>query len=326
MNFHCELCIYHTSNRKDYIKHEMTAKHKKRLLEDKNEKKSHMHYHCEFCDFHTSKKTDYTTHCMTAKHKKLISGNKFTQKIPSCFRMEPPVKVTEESSIIDIVKQVIILQSKQEELAAIQIELTNKQMELTNKQMELAILEKQQSLVTTNNNCINNNCNNNQFNLQFFLNDTCKNASNFTEFIDNISVSFEDIKTNGELGFANGITKIIVDNLKQLNLENRPIHCTDVKRETFYVKDENQWEKDKSTKIIEQGINEVKRKGINKLVEWREETPEREEDNHPFEQLDLQMHVELTPGHKMEKFFPKMLSIIAKETKLEKDCNIMKQY
>lgn len=327
MNFNCECCDFHTSNKKDYNKHKMTAKHKKRIEPDKHAEKSHLKYHCETCDFLTSKKTDYTIHCNTAKHKKRINHEKNAEK------------THDESSIIDIVKQVLISQGnnhqheiidKQIEWTNKQIEQTNKQIELTNKQIELALVEKQQtqSLITTNNNSNNNinninnnncnNTNNTQFNLQFFLNDTCKNAGNFTEFIDKIRVSFEDIKTNGELGFANGISKIIVDNLKQLNLENRPIHCTDVKRETFYVKDENQWEKENSVNIIKQGVNEVKRKGMVTLNEWREETPERYEENHPAEQLEYQMQGELTPGSKMDKLFPKMLNIIAKETKLEK--------
>jgi hypothetical protein len=302
----------------------MTAKHKKRIEPDKHDEKSHWKYHCETCDFLTSKKTDYTIHCNTAKHKKRINHEKNEKN---------EKKPQDESSIIDIVKQVLISQGNnpQHELIDKQIEWTNKQIELTNKQIELAEKQQSQSLITTNNNNnntnnninnnINNNCNNTnntQFNLQFFLNDTCKNAGNFTEFINNIRVSFEDIKTNGELGFVNGISKIIVDNLKQLNLENRPIHCTDVKRETFYVKDENQWEKDKSVKIIEKGVNEVKRKGMVTLNEWREETPERYEENHPAEQLEYQMQGELTPGNKMDKLFPKILNIIAKETKLDK--------
>ena len=328
MIYCCECCDYHTSSNKDYVKHNLTAKHKKRIETDKHAEKSHLKYHCETCDFFTSNKTDYTIHCKTAKHKK-----RFSEKILA-------EKTQDESSIIDIVKQVLISQGNnpQHELIDKQIEWTNKQIELTNKQIELAEKQQSQSLITTNNNTNNNNTNNNntnnninnninkncnntnntQFNLQFFLNDTCKNAGNFTEFINNIRVSFEDIKTNGELGFVNGISKIIVDNLKQLNLENRPIHCTDVKRETFYVKDENQWEKDKSVKIIEKGVNEVKRKGMVTLNEWREETPERYEENHPAEQLEYQMQGELTPGNKMDKLFPKILNIIAKETKLEK--------
>ena len=323
MNYQCEICDFQSSNKNDYNRHCMTAKHKKCILNVKNAEKTQLNFHCETCAFYTSNKTNYSTHCLTAKHKKR-------------FKQENPEKKThdEESCIIDIVKHVLITQyGNQHELMDKQIEWTNKQIELTNKHIELALVEKQQSqsLITTTNNSTNNNINNNinnnfnntnnntQFNLQFFLNDTCKNASNFTEFIDNIRVSFEDIKTNGELGFVNGISKIIVENLKQLELENRPIHCTDVKRETFYVKDENQWEKENSTKIIKQGVNEVKRKGMVTLNEWRDDTPERYEENHPAEQLEYQMQGELTPSCKLDKLFPKMLNILAKETKLEKN-------
>ena len=311
MNYHCETCDFHSSNKNDYNRHCMTAKHKKCLLNVKNAEKTRMKFHCEYCDFYTSNKTNYTQHEMTVKHKKCILGDKNAEKSRD-----------ESSCVIDIVKQVLLSQGKQQELMNKHLELTNKQLELTNKQQQQQQQQQHTNITNQTNNNYNTN-NNNQFNLQLFLNDTCKNASNFTEFIDNIRVSFEDIKNNGQQGFVNGISKIIVDNLKQLELENRPIHCTDVKRETFYVKEENQWETENSKRIIEKGVNEVKRKGMITLNEWRDETPERYEENHPAEQLEYQMQGELTPSNNMDKLFPKVLNILAKETKLEKNNTIV---
>ena len=100
---------------------------------------------------------------------------------------------------------------------------------------------------TTNNN-INTNSHNKAFNLNFFLNETCKNAMNITDFVDSIKLQLSDLMDVGELGYVDGISKIIVKNLNNLDETIRPIHCTDKKRETFYVKDQNQWEKEDNNK------------------------------------------------------------------------------
>ena len=89
-----------------------------------------------------------------------------------------------------------------------------------------------------------NNTQNNNFNVNMFLNVQCKDAINFTDFIERIEVSHDDLENNAQLGFVNGISKILLDNLQRLTLYERPIHCTDVKRETMYIKDDNQWQKD----------------------------------------------------------------------------------
>ena len=110
-------------------------------------------------------------------------------------------------------------------------------------------------------NTTNNTMNNmNHFNINMFLNEQCKNAINenkYSDFIERIEVSHDDLENNAQLGFVNGITKILMDNLKQLTLYERPIHCTDIKRETLYIKDSDKWEKERSDKKIEGAIQEV---------------------------------------------------------------------
>ena len=125
----------------------------------------------------------------------------------------------------------------------------------------------------TTNNITNNNQQNNQFNINMFLNETFKDAINFSDFIDRIEISHDDLENNAQLGFVNGMTKILMDNLKLLTLHERPIHCTDVKRETLYIKDHNVWDKEQSVEKLENAIQEVSRKSIKSLSQWKKSNP-----------------------------------------------------
>jgi hypothetical protein len=138
------------------------------------------------------------------------------------------------------------------------------------------ILEIAKNGSITNNNHINNNCmNNNTFNLQFFLNETCKNAMNITDFVDSINLQLADLIHLGEVGYVEGISKIIVKNLNALDETERPVHCTDKKRETMYIKDANEWTKedDNKTKLIKV-IRSISNKNIKLLPQFREKYPE----------------------------------------------------
>ena len=96
----------------------------------------------------------------------------------------------------------------------------------------------------------------------------------YSDFIDRIEISHDDLENNAQLGFVNGMTKILMDNLKLLTLHERPIHCTDVKRETMYIKEENKWNKDHSVEILENAIQEVSRKSMQSLSQWKKSNPE----------------------------------------------------
>jgi len=130
---------------------------------------------------------------------------------------------------------------------------------------------------TTNINANNNNTNshNKAFNLNFFLNETCKNAMNITDFVDSIKLQLTDLMDVGELGYVEGISKIIVKNLNNLDETERPIHCTDKKRETMYIKDEGQWEKEDDNKSrLKKVVKKVANKNIRLLPAFREKYPE----------------------------------------------------
>ena len=119
------------------------------------------------------------------------------------------------------------------------------------------------------------NSHNKAFNLNFFLNETCKNAMNITDFVDSIKLQLSDLMEVGELGYVEGISKIIVKNLNSLDETIRPVHCTDKKRETMYIKDEGEWNKEDEKKTkLKKAINKIADKNIRLLPQFREKYPE----------------------------------------------------
>ena len=128
---------------------------------------------------------------------------------------------------------------------------------------------------SNSNNTTTNSNNNNSFNLQFFLNETCKDAINVSEFVENIKIEFSDVENVGKKGYVTGITDMIVRNLSDLGTTKRPFHCTDVKRETIYIKDNNKWDKDSETKEnFQKVLNQIYNKNWNTLRSWAQANPE----------------------------------------------------
>jgi len=147
--------------------------------------------------------------------------------------------------------------------------LLKKNDELQN--MMLKVLE------TGTHNTINNtttNSHNKAFNLNFFLNETCKDAMNIMDFVDSIKLQLSDLERVGELGYVEGISNIIVKNLNELDVSQRPVHCTDKKRETMYIKDEDKWEKDEENSKIKKAIKKVASKNQRLITKFKEEHPD----------------------------------------------------
>ena len=126
---------------------------------------------------------------------------------------------------------------------------------------------------TTNNNTTNNNTNN--FNLNIFLNETCKDAINMTEFIENLKVGLRELEFVKDNGIVKGISNVFVNELNALDVDKRPIHCTDAKRKTLYIKDDNKWDKENkaTNEKIDRSIQHVKKKHIDSIKEWEEQHP-----------------------------------------------------
>lgn len=244
-------------------------------------------YKCDFCDYFTSKKSSYVDHILSAKHQKQASGDVLgdagdgdsapgptnAHNCPICNKRyksrnglwkhrkicKPQDEVGDHDLIMLLMKQ--------------NTELIKEHSDI--KQLILEIVKNgTNNTVCTTNIHNNNNSHNKAFNLNFFLNETCKNAMNLTDFVESIKVQVSDLEIIGELGYIEGLSSIITTNLKALDETERPVHCTDKKRETIYIKDDNKWEKedDKKTKL-RKVIRNVANKNIRLLPQYREKYP-----------------------------------------------------
>ena len=146
-----------------------------------------------------------------------------------------------------------------------------------------------------------NNTNNNQFNLNVFLNDKCKNALNITEFLESLQLQLQDLEETGRLGHVNGISRIFVNALKNMDETERPIHCTDSKRETLYIKNDDKWTKDDNKEKLKSAIDSVTNKNVEQIPQWQMEHPKcmdmESRENAELTQITLNS---LGPGDKEE--------------------------
>ena len=180
----------------------------------------------------------------------------------------------------------------------------------------LEIYKNGSNTVVTNNSVTNNN--NQKFNINVFLTEQCKNAINFSDFIKNIEVSREDLENNAQLGFVNGVSKILIDNLKQMNVNERPIHCTDSKRETMYIKDEDKWNKEEDTSKLNKAIQEVTRKSMGTLMNWKEENPDYKDRDSDFSNRCILIQQQSMAAHNRDTYYPKVIKALAKEVVVDK--------
>ena len=185
----------------------------------------------------------------------------------------------------------------------------NKEMQKQNKEMQQTIKEIVPRIGNTTNN------NNNHFNLQVFLNEDCKDALNFSEFIDKIQISFEDLENQAEIGYINGISKLFIENLQELGTHKRPIHCTDKKRKTLYIKENNEWDKEDSQNTLKKGIRSVSRKTQDCLSQEKEENLEEYEDiESDFSQKYISIRRSLLPGFPQETTINKVIEKISQNS------------
>ena len=243
-------------------------------------------FYCESCDYKTCKKSSYDTHILSAKHKKSTFSNqnqpKFCQILLSKFTCENCNKEYKDKSGLWRHKQKCNIPQNSNKSPEISKELIltiikqNSELQHTIIEQNNTIIEMSKNIQTTNSHNNNNtNSHNKTFNLQFFLNETCKDAMNITDFVDSIKLQLTDLIKVGELGYVEGLSNIITKNLNALDVTQRPVHCTDKKREVLYVKDENKWEKeDEDKNKIRKVIKRVMIKNQRLLPEYKEKYPD----------------------------------------------------
>ena len=286
-------------------------------------------FSCEKCNYLCSKQSDYNKHLLTNKHKKItndyaklatsytcVCGKSYRHRQglyahkKKCSVKANDITIYENDDykvlLMSIMEQ---LQNQQSEMALQRkdfIEQLNIQQEELKKKDEL--MEKIIHKVGHTTNTTNNH-----FNINMFLNETCKNAINLSDFIERIEISHDDLENNAQLGFVNGMTKILMDNLKLLTIHERPIHCTDAKRETIYVKDHNVWDKTQSVEKLENAIQEVSRKSILSLLDWKKNNPDYSDMDSEFSKKCIPMQLNSTAICNKDSFYPKIIHKLAKE-------------
>jgi hypothetical protein len=257
-------------------------------------------FECKKCDFICCKKSDWTRHLLTRKHSdtdkmtdntykknaenaensekntgfKCICGKLYKHR-QSLFNHTKKCKTNDKTQILldmikkdENVKEYLMEQNKQ---LISQLSQQNKTLiEQNTKLFEIAQTNNKNETVHNNN--INSN---NKFNINVFLNETCKDALNLTDFVNQISLSISDLEETGKLGYAEGISKVFITNLDGIDFTKRPIHCSDSKREMLYIKDDNQWFKENESKDkLTNAIKIVANKNIKQIPEWQKVNPE----------------------------------------------------
>jgi hypothetical protein len=254
-SFYCDSCDFKCCKQSDWNRHILTSKHKKSTESTFSNEKNANTYCCDNCG------SEYKDRSGLWRHSKKC------QKTPKNAEPEENKELdkndAQSQAINDMSNNIIMELLKQNnEFKDLLADQYKQMMDLTNK--------------IGNNN--NNNSNNKTFNLNFFLNEQCKDALNITDFANQIKLQLSDLDMIGRVGYTEGMSKIIVRNLKDMDVFKRPIHCSDLKREVMYVKDKDSWEKEGGENIkIKNAIKVIEHKNIKQLPDWKKANPESED-------------------------------------------------
>jgi hypothetical protein len=229
---------------------------------------------------------------------------KHSKKCPKCPKQQ--------------ISEIQYLSSDIKALTSLVIDVVKQNQELTNKMVDIL---KTSNNTTNVHNTINSNNNNKTFNLNIFLNETCKDAMNMSDFVDSLNLQLSDLENVGKVGFVNGISNIIIKNLKALDIHKRPVHCSDPKREVVYIKDENKWEKENENKPkLRKVIKHVIHKNSKLIPKFREKYPDCGKSESNYSDQYNKLIIEAMGGLGNDDFEKetKIMKKIAKEVLIEK--------
>jgi hypothetical protein len=236
-------------------------------------------FECKNCNYFTCSFKDYNKHILTQKHaRNTLATFSNTQSTPKSFYVCK--KCNKE--YYDRTGLWRHKKTCKEVLSTETVNVNENEKDLTDKDLIMMLINQNKELMeivkngTNNNNTINSH--NKAFNLNFFLNETCKDAMNISDFVESVKLQVSDLENVGKVGYIEGISNIIIKNLQALEVEKRPVHCTDQKREVMYVKEDNIWEKeDEANKKLRNAIRKIAHKNICMFKEFREKYPDCEE-------------------------------------------------
>ena len=280
-------------------------------------------FYCKLCDFKCCKYSNFIMHKGTRKHKNAENGNKMITNdndfMPKNAEYACKCGNTyKHKSGLSRHKKMCTIDNEETSDKDIIMMLLKEHSEIKSLIMEVI----KNGTTNNSNNTINNNSHNKAFNLQFFLNETCKNAMNIMDFAESIQLQLSDLENVGKAGYVEGISSIIVKNLKALDITERPIHCTDKKRETMYIKDEDKWEKeDDNKKKLKKVIKKVACKNQRLLMKYKEEHPGCNYSESKFSDQYSKLVIEAMggAGNNDEEKEIKIIKNITKEVILDKN-------
>ena len=276
---------------------------------------------CDICDFKCCKKSNYDKHNTTHKHLSSVNGYtndiKKEQKIPykcecgkeynyysGLWRHKKKCVVTNDdeniildnnltqnsSEVVHLTNLVFKLMTNNEEIQKKQNEFQKQTLDM---QQQTQDIQKQMIDVcktSGTNNTYNNNSNNKTFNMQVFLNEKCKDAMNIMDFVNSMTLELSDLEDVGELGYVEGISKIMIRKLNEMDVYKRPIHCSDYKREVMYVRDDDIWEKENSTyDKLRKAIKHITKKNGDLMIPWRDQNPQCMNNRHRLNDVYLRI-------------------------------------
>jgi len=304
----------------------------------KNSQETLNYFSCTLCDYNTCRKTDYNKHLMTLKHKNNANSDKFSQKslkshICDCGKVYKyrqglcyHKKTCEYKIDLESINNFADKKDEDKEKSELMLltelvkDVIKHNQELTNKIVDICKVDQNQYNAISNSNVHSNN---KTFNLQFFLNETCKDAMNISDFVESIKFQIKDLEHIGEVGFVDGISDVVLDNLNDLDTRQRPLHCSDNKREILYIKDNNEWIKDdgpntKMTNVIKQ----IAHKNMKVIPEWVKNNP----DCHKYDSKKNDKYLKIVSnsmsgGTELEQKtnISKIISKVAKEVTIDKN-------
>jgi hypothetical protein len=254
--FVCEKCDYNTSKLSSYKKHLTTAKHLGKQKETEKLLKVADTHNCEYCNKTYHNRSSLWKHkqkCLYQQRDMVHSGSEHN------ISLEVIKKEETHTALFELIKQ-------NQEFKELLVEQQKE-----NQGLQKQLLEAVKDVKHVTNNTVNSN---NKFNLNFFLNEQCKDAMNITDFLENMQLDMEDLLETGRLGYVNGISRIFINKLRELDTYKRPLHCTDLKRETLYIRDNDVWEKEENSKeTLRKLVDKVANKNCKTMRKWTEENP-----------------------------------------------------
>ena len=311
--YFCEVCNYRTDRKSSYEKHIVSAKHHiktanmiKETHIQADEEVDTQKLTCRYCSRVLSSIRGKTKHENRCKYK--------PEDIKKDFDDNDDVKISTTENLDNKVNDVIssdLLKSVVEQNAQL-IKL------LSETKTPTTINNTTNNSNTTNYNTLNST---NNFNLQVFLNEDCKDAMNLMDFVNSLKYKIEDLENTGKSGYVEGISKLMLDGLKGMEITQRPIHCTDIKRDSVYVKDNDEWQRDNNKEKLSNAIKYVANNNLKVLPKWTDKHPQHSDLTSETHRTYMKIVSEASGGgtdEEDEKNMKKIIKKLAAETVIDK--------